>query len=420
LLDYVIVFALGFLIAGLLGFAMLPVVWSRALRLTRRNLEIGIPISMSEVRAGQDHIRAEAAIELRKLETRYEAERERRHGYMAEAGRLTDAIRRLSADNAAKAARIRQLEEEGVGSSGRLGELEQMEAAFKAELAASKVTLALREDTLSDLRRQVDAAQIEIDGQRVEIVALKTKLGNAEDELAQKRRELTDATAGVVDRDGRIELQGSEIGRRDSQLTELQAKVSEYQAKLAAAEGKLVERSAEVQKLEASRKELETRLASLSADLRKRDAAIADREGRLAFAAGREAELNHEIARLKGGAQRTGTDVVRAPDGQRPDRMSAEAQLEIVRAERARLQAEVASLKRSAREGWATIEAENRNLRSEVARIAAEIAREASIRKGLAVPAIAGMIPANDEAGVDEGPVASDADAEKRVEAPPV
>ena len=420
MLDYVIVFALGFLIAGLLGFAMLPVVWSRALRLTRRNLEIGIPISMSEVRAGQDHIRAEAAIAIRKIETRYEAERDRRHGYMAEVGRLTDVVRTLSVDSQAKAARIQQLEEEGVGSSGRVLELEQTEAAYKAELAAAKVTLALRDDNLADLRRQVDAAQIEIDGQRVEIVALKTKLGNAEDELGQKRRALSDVTAGVVERDGRIELQGSEIGRRASQLAEIQAKLAEHQAKLASAEAKLAERSDALQALEASRKELETRLASLSADLRKRDAAIADREGRLAFAAGREAELNNEIARLRSGAQRTAPATKGTADGQRTDRMIGDTQLDVVRAERARLQAEVAALKRSAREGWAAIEAENRALRSEVARIATEIAREASLRKKLSVPAIAGMVPANDEPGVEERSTPSENDADKRVEAPPV
>lgn len=421
MLDYVIVFALGFLIAGLVGFAMLPVVWARALRLTRRHLEIGIPISMSEVRAGQDHIRAEAALAVRRIEAKYESERDRRVAAMAEAGRLTETVRRLTADNEARLGRIRLLEQDGVGASVRLLDLEQEQSSHKAELAASKVTMALREDDIADLKRQIDAARMEIDGQRVEIVALKTKLGNAEDESTRRQRQLTEVTASAVDRDGRIERQGVDLSRRDALLTEAQARLAEAQAGLGAAEISLAARTADVRALEIAQKELETRLASMAADLRKRDAAIADREGRLAFAAGREAELTNELTRLKSGAQRAVGDGPAAAAGPKLDRLSAEAQLEVVRAERARLQAEVASLKRSAREGWSTIEADNRALRSEMARIAALIAREAAARKGSPMAKVAELVAANDEPGRDDRSASkSGSEADKWIEAPPV
>src|SRR4051812_41733670 len=92
---------------------MLPVVWNRALRLTRRQLETGIPISMAEVRAGQDLVRAEAALEHRRLETRIDAERDRRHAVMAENGRQMETIRRLMAESHAKDQRLKVLEDGG-------------------------------------------------------------------------------------------------------------------------------------------------------------------------------------------------------------------------------------------------------------------------------------------------------------------
>ena len=238
--------------------------------------------------------------------------------YMAEVGRLTDVVRAAFRRRQAKAARIQQLEEEGVGSSGRVLELEQTEAACKAELAAAKVTLALRDDNLADLRRQVDAAQIEIDGQRVEIVALKTKLGNAEDELAKRgasfpmsRPAWSSATAASNCKARRsagglrARRDPGEAGRSIRQSSRRRRRSSPSAATSCRRSRRL-------------RKELETRLASLSADLRKRDAAIADREGRLAFAAGREAELNNEIAPLEErGPEGTAPATKGTADGQR-------------------------------------------------------------------------------------------------------
>jgi chromosome segregation ATPase len=411
LLDYAIVFVLGFVIAGLVSFSMLPVVWKRALRLTRRHLETGIPISMAEVRAGRDQIRAEAAIELRRLEARIEGERERRHAVMADNGRQSATIRRLAADIESKSRRLKQLEAGSLGEQAHIVDKDQEIATLKAELAAANVTIALRDDTLSDLRREINAAQMEIDGHRVEAVALKTKLVTAEDEAAQKQREIEELTAAGLDRDGRIALQSVDIGNKD-------AVVSALEAKVAVAERALAEKA---RAHEATQTELELRSSALMTQLRQRDAALAEREGRLAVAIGREAELSEEVVRLRNEAQRTAADLARGVDKLRVDRQAIVAQLEAARVERARLQSEVATLKREARESWLAIEADNRMLRAELTRIAAEIAHDAALRGSAALAPIDDLIAANDEPGLDQrGHGAGKPERrEDRVEAPP-
>ncbi len=70
------IFMLGALSAGLLALLMLPAFWRRALRLTRRRLEMLMPLSMDEVVAERDLLRAEFAAEHRRLEQRMEAQAE--------------------------------------------------------------------------------------------------------------------------------------------------------------------------------------------------------------------------------------------------------------------------------------------------------------------------------------------------------
>ncbi len=55
-------FALGFLIATLLALALLPAFNARAKRLAKRRVEALLPVSLDEVRAERDLIRAEGAL----------------------------------------------------------------------------------------------------------------------------------------------------------------------------------------------------------------------------------------------------------------------------------------------------------------------------------------------------------------------
>jgi len=80
-------FALGFLVAGMLALAFVPVFWRRALRLTRVRLERQLPLTPEEIQADRDFLRAEAALRERRLEQKCEAANEAHIGDMVEIGR---------------------------------------------------------------------------------------------------------------------------------------------------------------------------------------------------------------------------------------------------------------------------------------------------------------------------------------------
>ena len=86
------VFALGFLIAGLLTLLFLPVFWRRAVRLSTRRLEMQMPLSTREIVAERDHLRAIHATEQRRIEQHSEVLRAAHARGLGEIGRQTGEI----------------------------------------------------------------------------------------------------------------------------------------------------------------------------------------------------------------------------------------------------------------------------------------------------------------------------------------
>ena len=75
------IFALGFFVAGLLALLFLPAVQRRAARLAARRLEMQLPLSMDEIVAERDQLRAEFAVERRRIEQKLEAAAETRYDW---------------------------------------------------------------------------------------------------------------------------------------------------------------------------------------------------------------------------------------------------------------------------------------------------------------------------------------------------
>jgi hypothetical protein len=89
---------IGFLFAGLIGMAVMPLVHGRAVRLTIRRLEAALPQSMAEIQADKDLLRAEFAMSTRRLEMSVEQLKTKSTSQLAELGRNGDAINRLKVE----------------------------------------------------------------------------------------------------------------------------------------------------------------------------------------------------------------------------------------------------------------------------------------------------------------------------------
>ncbi len=124
------VFALGFLAAGLIALAAAPAFWRRAIRLSTRRLEMQLPLSPEEILAGRDLLRAEFAVERRRLEQKAEALNLVHAADMAELGRRAAIIAAQDAD-------LRALSRQDSEGGAELVALQRALAETSAELAAT-------------------------------------------------------------------------------------------------------------------------------------------------------------------------------------------------------------------------------------------------------------------------------------------
>jgi hypothetical protein len=98
MIETIMYLGIGFLFAGLIGVAFMPLVHGRAVRLTIRRLEAALPRSMEEIRADKDLVRAEFAMSMRRLEMSVEQLKTKSTSQLAELGRKGDAINRLKVE----------------------------------------------------------------------------------------------------------------------------------------------------------------------------------------------------------------------------------------------------------------------------------------------------------------------------------
>ncbi|MBK3422313.1 hypothetical protein HPY25_10255, partial [Methylobacterium sp. IIF4SW-B5] len=110
--------ALGFLGASLCALLVLPALNARAERLTRRRLEALYPMSIVELTAEKDHLRAEFAVRERQLERRVEEAQATRQAEMEETGRRTVRLGALTAEIERRDARLAELERDLIEARG--------------------------------------------------------------------------------------------------------------------------------------------------------------------------------------------------------------------------------------------------------------------------------------------------------------
>src|SRR5271163_2960721 len=110
MVEPVMYFGIGFLVAALLGLLFVPLVHNRAVRLTMKRLEAATPLSIAEIRADKDQLRAEFAMSTRRLEMSVEKMKAKTTSQLAELGKKSDAINQLKKELGEKTATIFALE----------------------------------------------------------------------------------------------------------------------------------------------------------------------------------------------------------------------------------------------------------------------------------------------------------------------
>ena len=92
MVEFILIFGLGALSATLVFLLALPLLWQRAVRLSTRRLEMQLPLSMTEIYAERDQLRAQAAVEMRKIEMQLQNCEEHKAVLMSDIGRKMNEV----------------------------------------------------------------------------------------------------------------------------------------------------------------------------------------------------------------------------------------------------------------------------------------------------------------------------------------
>ena len=202
--------ALGFCLAGLLAVALVPSIWRRAVRLTRRAVEATTPMTHADVRAEIAALRASHAVEYRRLESGLE-----RLQQQATANRIArDRAEALSGD----------LRKEFISREQALADAMSREADLRREIQENQETIARSGARIRDLERLLKRLMSAQAGETPEAVAGSASLGEpgevviTSDGMAEKASMPADDTLGNASDTMRVTALETEIAALRRQL----------------------------------------------------------------------------------------------------------------------------------------------------------------------------------------------------------
>jgi chromosome segregation ATPase len=384
MVEPIMYLAIGFLVSMLFGLMIVPLVHNRAVRLTTRRLEAATPLSMAEIQADKDQLRAEFAMSARRLEMSVDQLKNKTTSQLAELGKKSDAINRMKIELGEKNATIFSLEarEKAVKEQLRATEEEftaKTEALRDAEQALKNKQneLAKINTELSDRSMMAESRQVELVAVRAQIDELKNRVGDAEKEFATTQ--------------ARLEQERGESEKATGELNEARSRVENLSQRVTDLDRQLIVQVKEAEMLGNRVNDLEARLATQGKLLAERD--FENNQLRQANqAAERTAkELRTEIAGLSERGQSPAIEKLRS------EKAAVEEQLRIARDERGKLQRDINAIQQQAESSWATERMENALLRERINDIAAEVAKLAMQLEGPNSP-IEAMLAATDPA----------------------
>lgn len=248
MIEFALLFGLGFLSATLLAMLIAPAIHGRIVRYTENRLKATLPISPQEVRAQRDMARAVYAAENARTKQELTEERDRLTALQLRYDALAEEAKRLHGENhdlhmqindldveAAEArsklrheeSHIQQLkaamdgaEEAGIGKELEIETLHKRVAKLAADADNLKIDLSTRDTEVENLKFRINALREERDTLRNDVKLQTSRAKDAEARLAQEEsrsmrlddklaREISERT----DKENALERRSQEIIR---------------------------------------------------------------------------------------------------------------------------------------------------------------------------------------------------------------
>lgn len=248
MIEYALLFALGFLAATLTGLLVAPAIQKRIVKFTEARMKATMPLSPQEVRAQKDMARAAFATENARLSQNVRREREKHtlervrneklvaqaaaigtenaelHAQLAdmniEAGDMRSALRREELKSEQLKVALTTADREVRGRSAEVDKLNASIDHLRADIDDMKIDLATRDTAMENLKSRIGNLKDERDKLREDLKstsqnakALEVRLAREEARVRQMEGQLARELAGSADKDNAIERRIAEVNR---------------------------------------------------------------------------------------------------------------------------------------------------------------------------------------------------------------
>jgi chromosome segregation ATPase len=156
-IESIMYFALGALVAALIALMIMPAIWRRAVRLTKKRIEAATPMSMAEFRADKDRLRAEFALSTRRLEMQIETLRKRLAEQAGDTSLKKSDLFALKTERERHQAIVAELEDREVELRSRVLELEKEAVDLSQRLRMRNREYEAKADELDAVREALRA-----------------------------------------------------------------------------------------------------------------------------------------------------------------------------------------------------------------------------------------------------------------------
>ncbi|MCJ8519663.1 septal ring factor EnvC (AmiA/AmiB activator) [Pseudorhizobium tarimense] len=226
MIQFALLFGLGFLSAALLVMLIAPAVHGRIVRYTENRIKATLPISPQEVRAQRDMARAVYAAENARTKQELVQEKDSGVALRLRNDRLADEARRLQSENHDLQMQIADMDVEAADLRARLRQegsyIQQLKAAVEAAEeadAAKGIEIEELQRRISRLRADADNLRIDLSARDTEVENLKFRIATLRDERESLRNDVKLQTTRAKDAEARLAQEEHRALRLEDKLS---------------------------------------------------------------------------------------------------------------------------------------------------------------------------------------------------------
>lgn len=357
--EGILLFGLGFLSAALIALMISPAVWNRAVTLTKRRVEASVPLTLNEIQADKDQLRAEFAMSTRRLELSVEELREKAANQVIEISRKRDDLAKLAEESKDRIRVIEELEARSAELRAQLKDREERLATANSRLEETRAELEAKALEAERMRSRLSQTEVDVDSSRIELVAKQTQMENLNDRVSQ-----------ISELEDRMQR---ELDVERDKSSDLEKKLARLQKQLSGVEADLEKRERDLARMRASSGEEDKVSAELTHQLATEKSRNVELEAKLA-------QTTLQMEALLNDA--SNDNVEKAMSSLRNDKDALESRIAALTEERDRLKEDFGSVERVKSQDWESERRENAILRERINDLAAQVTAMTSALEG--------------------------------------